>query len=61
MSSIVKVYDAETKKLKRYETSTGRPLAIVKGKRLVLTELGERLRLKVKDMKLVGRLGLELE
>lgn len=61
MNSIVRVYDAETKKLKRYESPESRPLAIVKGKRLVLIELGERLRLRVKGMKLVGVLGLPLE
>jgi len=42
MTSIVKVTDAKTGKLKRYESATGQPLAHYRNGRLLLTSLGKR-------------------
>ena len=41
--SIVKVTDAKTRKLKRYETDGGNPIAIMSGDELVITDLGRQL------------------
>jgi hypothetical protein len=47
MESLVKVFDAATGRLKRWETSEGKPIAIVSQGKLTLTELGKRLGYKV--------------
>ena len=47
MSSLVKVTDASTKELKRWESPNGKPLALIKDSKPVLTKLGKRLGYKV--------------
>jgi len=47
MRGLVKVMDAKTRKLKRWESHNGKPLAIAKNGRLALTKNGERLGYKV--------------
>ena len=51
-NSIVRVIDAKSGKLKRYEDSDGKALAIVKGKDLVLTDTGRRQGFEVRGRKL---------
>ena len=50
--SIVKVTDAKTGKLKRYEDEHGKAVAIVKNGRLQITVVGAERNLVVKDNKL---------
>jgi len=40
--SLVKVTDAKTNKLKRWENPQGKSLAVMDGRKLVLTPLGEQ-------------------
>lgn len=47
MNNLCKVMDAKTGRLKRWESHNGKPLAIVKNRRLSLTKNGERLGYKV--------------
>jgi len=47
MDSLVKVTDAATGDLKRWETPKGKPLAVRKNRSLVLTKLGKKLGYKV--------------
>ena len=42
MHSLVKVTDAKTGELKRWESTFGKPLAVKEDGRLVLTDLGKR-------------------
>jgi len=49
MDSLVKVTDASTAQLKRWETPSGKPLAITENGRLVLTELGKRQGYRIVD------------
>jgi hypothetical protein len=46
-NSLVKVKDAATGELKRWETPNGKPLAVKKSGNLVLTKLGKKLGYKV--------------
>jgi len=41
--SIIKVTDAKSGKLKRYEADEGKPIAIISGSKLVLTDFGKKL------------------
>lgn len=52
MSQIVKVSDARTGKVKRYEDEQGRAVAIMKGGRLVMTSRGAEMNLVIKNNKL---------
>jgi hypothetical protein len=47
MESPVKVFDATSGRLKRWETSEGKPIAIVLEGKLTLTELGKGLGYRV--------------
>ena len=47
MSSLVKVTNASTRELKRWESSNGKPLALIEDDKPVLTKLGKRLGYKV--------------
>jgi len=47
MDSLVKVTDAATGELKRWETPDAKPLAVRKNRSLVLTKLGKKLGYKV--------------
>jgi len=49
LESLVKVKDAATGELKRWETARGKPLAVKKNGSLVLTELGKKLGYRVKE------------
>jgi len=46
-NSLVKVTDAATGELKRWETPNAKPIAVKRNGRLVLTSLGKRLRYRV--------------
>ena len=48
----VKVMDAKTGELKRWETARGKPVAIIENGTLVLTKLGKQLRYKVNNKEL---------
>jgi len=50
--SIVKVTDAKTGKLKRYEDEHGRAVAIMKGNKLQMTTRGAEMNLVIRDNKL---------
>ena len=50
--SIVKVLDASTGRLKRYEDAQGRAVAIVKGGKLQMTTRGAELNLVLRNNKL---------
>lgn len=43
MDNLVKVTNAQTGELKRWESSSGKPLAILEDSKLILTQLGKRL------------------
>ncbi len=45
---VVKVMDAKTRKLKRWESPNGKTLALIENGKLVLTALGKRLGYRVK-------------
>jgi len=47
MDNLVKVMNAKTERLKRWESHNGKSLAIAKNGRLALTKNGERLGYKV--------------
>jgi len=47
LNGLVKVTDAATGHLKRWETDNGKPVAIKKNKSLVLTKLGKKLGYRV--------------
>ena len=47
MPNLVKVMDAKTGELKRWEMPNGKPLALIEDGKLVLTEHGKRLGYKV--------------
>jgi hypothetical protein len=47
VDSLVKVFDAASGRLKRWETSESKPIAIVSEDKLTLTELGKKLGYKV--------------
>lgn len=58
--SIVRVYDAKTKKLKRIETAKGQALAVVRDGKLKCTPLGTQQGYVIRNNKMVGyRSGLE--
>jgi len=46
-NGLVKVSDAATGELKRWETSTGKPVAVMDNGSLALTKLGKKLGYKV--------------
>jgi hypothetical protein len=48
LDSLVKVKDAATGELKRWEMPSGKPLAVKKNGSLVLTQLGKKLGYRVK-------------
>ena len=50
----VKVMDAKTRELKRWETARGKPIALIESGSLVLTTVGKRLRYKVKNGELAS-------
>lgn len=58
--SVVRVYDAKTRKLKRIENAKGSALAIVKNGKLKCTPLGTQQGYVIRGGKMVGyRSGLE--
>lgn len=57
---IVKVTDASTEKVKRYEDEHGKAIAIRRGNKLVLTDLGRSKGYKINGLKVVNRTGYPL-
>ena len=54
-NGLVKVMDAKTGELKRWETLRGKPIALMENGSLVLTKLGRQLRYKVSNKELVNK------
>ena len=54
-NALVKVMDAKTGELKRWETPNGKPVAVTKDGSLVLTNVGRQLGYKVSNKELVNK------
>ena len=52
-NGLIKVMDARTGRLKRWETPRGKPMAVMEKDRLVLTEVGRQMGYKVTNKELV--------
>ncbi|GAJ09835.1 unnamed protein product [marine sediment metagenome] len=52
---LVKVMDARTGELKRWETPRGKPMAVMENGSLVLTKVGRQLGYKVSKEELVNK------
>ena len=55
VSKLIKVTDAKTSRLKRWEFSTGTPLAIMSSGTLKFTEIGGRTGYKIKGKQVLGK------
>ena len=55
LNGLVKVTDASTGELKRWETQRGKPMALMEGSILVLTKIGRKMGYKVSNKELVNK------